>query len=127
MVGRTLTDLDYGSEGIPLHGRCSKCGQLFLTPTNAMFDSEKATYDFYTTFAVHECLATTPGRRHRSLVILRYRDRVPILASCSACHCKFFTISALLGNARKAEQYLLERFDLHECSGDVSSSSTTQN
>jgi hypothetical protein len=58
----------------------------------------------------------------RSLVILKYKDTVPIVASCSACHCKFLTVAALLHDPRGAEQYLLENFDQHECSGDVSHS-----
>ncbi len=111
--------MTYSSEGIPTQGRCSKCGQLFSTPPDATANPEKATRDFYATFAAHECLTPNLGR---SLVILRYKDKVPIVASCSVCHSKFFTLAALLGNAHKAEQYLLEKFDRHECSGDFSSS-----
>lgn len=86
-----------------------------------MANPGKATWDFYAAFAAHECLA---NNLRRSLVILKYKDKVPILASCSACHRKFFTLATLLHDPRTAEQYLLEKFDRHECSGDVSFSAT---
>ncbi len=124
MAARTLTGLLYTHEGIPTHGQCNQCGQLFTTAPDAQADPEKATRDFYAAFAAHECLATNFLRRHRSLVILKYKDKVPILASCTGCHRKFFTLATLLHEPRGAEQYLLEKFDLHECSGDVSTSAT---
>jgi hypothetical protein len=55
MADRTLTNLLYSDQGIPTHGWCNKCRQLFLTPPDAMVDPEKATRDFYTAFAAHEC------------------------------------------------------------------------
>jgi hypothetical protein len=121
MADRTLTDLTYSREGIPTHGRCTQCCQIFSTSPEATANPEKATRDFYTAFTAHQCLAKNLGR---SLVILRYKDKVPIVASCSACHRKFLTVVAFLHDARAAEQYLLEEFDLHQCSGDISLSAT---
>lgn len=121
MADRTLTDLTYTREGIPTHGRCTKCSQIFSTPPEARANPEKATHDFYAAFGVHQCLAKSLTR---SLVILKHKDNVPIVASCSACHRKFLTVAALLHDPRAAEQYLLERFDLHKCSGDVSLSAS---
>jgi ferredoxin len=121
MADRTLTDLTYTRGAIPTRGRCSDCGKIFTTPLDAVANPEKATRDFYAAFAVHQCLAKNLGR---SLVILKYKDKVPIVASCSACHRKFLTIATLLHDSRGAEQHLLEKFDLHKCSGDVSLSAT---
>jgi hypothetical protein len=121
MADRTLTDLTYSPEGIPARARCTKCKQIFNTPPEAMCNPEKATRDFYAAFAAHQCLAENLGR---SLVILKYKDKVPIVASCSACHRKFLTVVSLLHDPRGAERYLLEKFDLHKCSGDISLSAT---
>jgi len=121
MADRTLTDLTYSGEGIPTHARCSRCRQVFTTPPGATANPEKATRDFYSAFATHICIITIPGR---SLVILKHKDKVPILASCSSCHRRFFTIATLLHDSRAAEQYLLEKFDRHDCSGDISLSAT---
>jgi hypothetical protein len=63
----------------------------------------------------------------RSLVILRYKDKVPVMASCTGCHRKFFTVANLLDDPLGAEQYLLDKFDRHECPDNSSSSSATQN
>jgi len=121
MADRTLTDLTYTREGIPTHGRCTKCGKIFNTPPEATANPEKATWDFYAAFAGHQCLTTS---LRRSLVILKHKDKVPIVASCTACHRKFFTVATLLHDPRGAERDLLEKFDLHKCSSDVSSSAT---
>jgi hypothetical protein len=121
MADRTLTDLTYTREGIPTRGRCTQCSQLFSTPPEARATPEQATRDFYAAFAAHQCLAVNLSR---SLVILKHKDKVPIVASCSACHRKFLTVVAFLHDQRAAEQYLLERFDLHKCSGNVSRSGT---
>ncbi len=120
-MGRTLIDLTYSGEAIPTHGRCSLCSQVFCTPLEAMADAEKATRDFYAAFAAHLCRVPNLAR---SLLILKYKDRVPIVASCTACHRKFFTTATLLHDPHRAEQYLLEMFDQHQCSGDVSFSAT---
>ena len=62
----------------------------------------------------------------RSLVILSYKDNVPVMASCTGCHHKFFTVANLLDDAVGAEQYLLDKFDRHECA-DNSTSFSAQN
>jgi hypothetical protein len=90
-------------------------------------DPERATRNFYTAFAVHQCLATGPLPRQRSLVMLKYKDKVPILASCTVCRRKFFTAAPLLHDARGAERYLLEKFDAHKCLCDVPASSALHN
>jgi len=51
----------------------------------------------------------------RHLIILKYVNNVPLMASCGYCQRKFFTPTELRGNRAEAEQYLLEKFDLHLC------------
>ena len=54
MVNRTLTDMTY-SEGVPMSGRCNKCGRLFTTQPDALAQPGDATRDFYAAFGAHEC------------------------------------------------------------------------
>jgi hypothetical protein len=49
------------------------------------------------------------------VIVMKYRDQVPSMASCAKCQYKFFTPSDFRGNCRGAELYLLDKFDLHEC------------
>lgn len=59
------------------------------------------------------------------LVILKYnKHKVPTFAYCSVCHYKFFTAFSLLRDRPKAERYLLNKFERHQCSSDVSSTAT---
>jgi hypothetical protein len=51
----------------------------------------------------------------RELVILKYMGRTPFLASCKACHLKFFTPLELSGKTAEAQEYLQERFNNHKC------------
>lgn len=58
MTHRTLRDMTY-REGIPMSGRCTVCGQRFRTPAHALADPQKATWDFYRAFDLHECTVQT--------------------------------------------------------------------
>jgi len=52
----------------------------------------------------------------RSFKILqRFGNQVPSMATCSQCHYKFLTPSTLRRDPVRAEQYLREKFGLHEC------------
>jgi hypothetical protein len=53
--------------------------------------------------------------KHRSPLIQKYKDTVPLVAFCTGCRRKFLTIAALFGDPRGAEEYLVGQFDLHEC------------
>jgi hypothetical protein len=60
----------------------------------------------------------------RKFVILKYVQKVPFLASCTKCGCKFFTPDnyqhnpKILGKPEQAEEYLRSKFDQHECIED---------
>jgi hypothetical protein len=40
----------------------------------------------------------------RSLVILRYKDNVPMVASCRVCRRRFFTVVTIMENPQMAER-----------------------
>jgi len=48
-------------------------------------------------------------------IIQRFGNQVPAMASCSNCQYKFVTPSTLKRDPTAAEQYLREKFNLHEC------------
>jgi hypothetical protein len=50
------------------------------------------------------------------LVILKYVNKAPSLASCAKCQRKFFTPNTYFTDPVGAEQYLLDKFDRHHCS-----------
>jgi hypothetical protein len=55
----------------------------------------------------------------RSLKIIQmFGNQVPAMASCSRCQYKFVTPSTLKRDPTAAEQYLQEKFDLHECTDE---------
>ena len=49
------------------------------------------------------------------VIVLRYENQVPSMASCSKCQYKFFTSSTFRRDRVGAELYLLDKFDQHEC------------
>jgi hypothetical protein len=42
-------------------------------------------------------------------------NKTPSLASCTKCERKFFTPNSYNSDRMGAEQYLLTKFDLHDC------------
>ena len=53
--------------------------------------------------------------RERRFLILKYMQKTPSLATCEGCHVKFFTPLDLMGESRKAEEHLLDKFASHKC------------
>jgi len=51
-----------------------------------------------------------------SFIVLRYVNKTPSLASCAKCQRKFFTPNTYYNDPAGAEQYLRDKFDLHDCS-----------
>jgi len=49
------------------------------------------------------------------VIVLRFGEQVPSMASCAKCQYKFFTPFDLRRDRVGAELYLLDKFDLHEC------------
>jgi hypothetical protein len=50
----------------------------------------------------------------RDFVVLRFQGKVPALASCARCQRKFFTPTTY-NDPVGAEEYLLSKFDRHDC------------
>jgi hypothetical protein len=51
------------------------------------------------------------------LVVLKYVNKTPSLASCARCQRKFFTPDSYYTDPFGAEEYLRCKFDLHACLG----------
>jgi hypothetical protein len=62
----------------------------------------------------------------RSFVILKYGNNVPFLASCTKSQRKFFTPSSYHNDRRGPKQYLLGKFDSHQCERDPRSKTQEQ-
>jgi len=54
MADRTLKDVTL-IRGMPMYGRCSRCGRPFRMPPEAGENPEKAKQDFHAAFNLHEC------------------------------------------------------------------------
>jgi hypothetical protein len=64
-----------------------------------------------------ECGKLFPAIAERtSFIVLKYVNKNPSLASCTACQRKFFTPNTYYNDPGGAEQYLRDKFDLHSCS-----------
>jgi hypothetical protein len=53
--------------------------------------------------------------KERSMLILRYEGKVPVMASCAKCERKFFLPTTFSRDAIEAEAYLGQRFAAHRC------------
>ena len=51
----------------------------------------------------------------RNFVVLRYEGKVPAMAGCEKCKRKFFTPATYARDAVGAQEYLLSKFDHHNC------------
>ena len=60
-------------------------------------------------------IMTLPHSAERRFVILRHDGRVPAMASCARCDRKFFTPATFARDAIGAEEYLGQKFDVHQC------------
>jgi len=89
-------------------GRCLQCRDCSLSfdfPDGAPYGLVAKQFEF------HSC-----GSSARRFVIVRYEDKIPVLASCAKCEHKFFTPSSTFArDPIGAEQYLVAKFDLHRC------------
>ena len=97
-------------------GRFLKCGDCqisFEFPDGAQFGAIAKQFEF------HLCgsqIGIPSWQTERRFVIVRYEGKVPAMASCAKCQLKFFTSATFARDPIGAEVYLLDKFDLHECS-----------
>lgn len=52
-------------------------------------------------------------------VILKRTGNIAAMAGCDRCGHKFFTPAKFVGDSIGAEQYLFEKFQAHQCEGEV--------
>lgn len=62
---------------------------------------------------------TVPATVERTFVVMRYQDKVPAMASCAKCQRKFFTPNTYYNDAVGALEYLVSKFDWHNCNGEL--------
>jgi hypothetical protein len=62
-----------------------------------------------------ELWQTVRGMAERKFIVLKYEDRVPMMAGCENCKRKFFTTVDYFGDAAGALEYLFNKFDHHRC------------
>ncbi len=62
-----------------------------------------------------ELCQTIRAMAERDFVILRYQGKVPAMASCAKCQRKFFTPTTSSRDPVGAKEYLLSKFDRHDC------------
>ena len=55
--------------------------------------------------------------REARFIVLGYTNKVPTMAGCTRCPCKFFVPSKMAKDEDIASRYLLEKFDRHKCDG----------
>ncbi len=107
--------------------QCSDCKLSYVFPDGVQFGT------IAKQFEGHQC--STPIRvpdwlvenivkddapvPNRSLVIVRYEGKVPVMASCSKCARKFFTPTTLARDLIGATEYVEQKFDVHVCQEEI--------
>jgi hypothetical protein len=62
-----------------------------------------------------ELCQTVRAMAERRLTVLRYEGKVPKMAGCAKCQCKFFTPATYSRDPIGAQEYLFSKFDRHDC------------
>jgi hypothetical protein len=47
--------------------------------------------------------------------VLKYRNKVPVLAACARCQLKFLTPTQVMGDGESAIEYLWRKYSEHSC------------
>ena len=61
---------------------------------------------------------TVRAMADRSFVVLNYQGKAPAMASCAKFQRTFFTPATFYRDPFGAQEYLLGKYDLHDCPGD---------
>ena len=51
----------------------------------------------------------------RRFLILKYMQKTPSMATCEACHLKFFVPMELVNDPEGAEEHLRQKYGDHKC------------
>jgi hypothetical protein len=92
--------------------QCGDCQLSFPFPEGTQFGTVAKLFEPY---SCSSPMRIPAWRNDRRFVILRYERRVPVLASCAQCERKFFTPPTLARDAGGAEEYLGQKFEVHQC------------
>ena len=96
--------------------QCSDCQLSYTFPDGTEFRAIAKNFESHLCFPSFR----SPGWRTDSrFVIVRYEDKVPAMASCHKCDRKFFTPATLARDAIGAEEYLGQKFDVHQCLEEI--------
>jgi hypothetical protein len=109
---------------------CKDCELSFEFPDGAQFDAVAKQFQSHlcgppiriSDWLIEKIVkdgAPVPNRSERRFVIVRYESKVPAMASCAKCERKFFTPTTLARDAIGAEEYLVRKFDVHDCPAEI--------
>lgn len=97
--------------------QCRDCQLSFTFPEGAQFSTiAKLVGPYQCNSPIH----ISGWHTDRRFVIVRYEGKVPAMASCAKCERKFFTPTTLARDAVGAEDYLGQKFDVHQCRREIS-------
>ena len=95
--------------------QCRDCLLSFEFPVGARFDATAKQFSAQLCSSPGPRIESVLPHRERHFVIVRYEGKVPVMASCTSCQRKFFTPATFARDASGAEQYLGQKFDVHDC------------
>jgi len=98
---------------------CRDCQLNFEFPAGARYDATAKQFDFQQCRSPAPRIENVVPYRERRFVIVRYEGKVPVTASCTNCQRAFFTPPTLARDPSGAEQYLGQKFDVHDCPGTI--------
>jgi len=101
--------------------QCSDCKLSVVFPDGVQFGTVAKQFEG------HECNTPTrvPGWLivkpvlSRSLVTLRHEGKVPVMASCTKCACRFFAPTTFARDVTGATDYLERKFNAHVCQEEI--------
>jgi hypothetical protein len=105
---------------------CRDCGLTFEFPDGTQFDAVAKQFQLQLCgspihipdWRIGDISKVTP-RTERRFVIVRYEGRIAAMASCAKCERKFFTPTTLARDPIGAEEYLVRKFDVHNCPAEI--------
>jgi len=97
---------------------CRDCLLSFEFPAGARYEATAQQFDFHLCRRPAPRIVNVVPHRERRFVIVRYEGKVPAMASCTKCQRKFFTSATFARDPSGAEQYLGQKFDVHDCPKD---------
>ena len=92
---------------------CKNCLLSFDFPTGERFDVVASQFESH--LCGSPVRSVSRAGKERSIVLLRYEGRVPVMAACARCERKFFVPATFARDPFGADEYLRHKFHEHEC------------